>query len=54
MIVDPELLQILRCPLCHAEVEEVEETSELVCVGCGHRYPVDDHGIPDMVVDDDR
>ncbi len=49
-MIDPDLLDILRCPLCHGELTEDEESSELVCRECGRRYPVTD-GIPDMVVD---
>lgn len=49
--VDPGLLAILRCPVCHGEL--VEEADVLVCP-TGHRYPVVD-GVPDMVpVEDAR
>ncbi len=50
-MIDPDLMEILRCPLCHGELDEDEGASELRCVECGHRYPVID-GIPDMVVDE--
>lgn len=51
-LVDPRLMEILRCPVCHGSLEEVEETSELVCAE-GHRYRVTD-GVPDMVPPGDR
>jgi uncharacterized protein YbaR (Trm112 family) len=51
-LISPELLDILRCPICHEAVVEDEPASVLRCVGCSHEYPVID-GIPDMVVADD-
>jgi len=49
--IDNELLKILVCPVCKNEVELKGE--ELVCVGCGRRYPVVD-GIPCMLPDELR
>lgn len=46
-LVDPVLMEILRCPVCHGTLAEQPDTSELVCDD-GHRYPVTD-GVPDMV-----
>ncbi len=46
-LIDPILLEILRCPACHGELSEDLAASELVCPQ-GDRYPVVD-GVPDMV-----
>jgi len=50
-LISAELLNILRCPICHEELAEDEPASLLRCSACGHEYPVID-GIPDMVVTD--
>ena len=49
MLIDPELLAILACPVDHAPVRE--EPAHLVCTNCGRRYPVRD-GIPVMLVEE--
>lgn len=49
--VSPELLKILACPVCKRAVKLREE--ELVCVGCGRRYPIV-NGIPNMLPDELR
>ena len=46
-LVDPALMQILRCPVCKGTLTEHEAASELACAN-DHRYPVTD-GVPDMV-----
>lgn len=46
MAVPEELAEILRCVECRSRLEEVQ--SELVCLGCGLHYPVED-GIPVML-----
>ena len=51
MGVDPELLEILACPNCRADVEYLEQESVIVCTGCGYRYPVRDD-IPVMLIDE--
>lgn len=51
-LVDPRLIEILRCPVCLGPLDVAVETSELVCE-TGHRYPVVD-GVPDMVPPGDR
>jgi uncharacterized protein YbaR (Trm112 family) len=48
-LIDPTLLDILRCPRCMGTLSEDVSRSVLVC-GEGHEYPVTD-GIPDMVID---
>ena len=49
MPIDPQLLEILACPVDHAMVRE--EGDRLVCASCGRRYPVRD-GIPVMLIDE--
>jgi len=48
-MVDKELLEILACPVCKADVKEVE--GKIVCQECGRKYPIRD-GIPVMLVDE--
>jgi uncharacterized protein YbaR (Trm112 family) len=49
MMIPRELMEILVCPSCHGDLRE--EEIELVCTGCGLRYPVRD-GIPIMLVEE--
>jgi len=54
--IAPELLAIIVCPRCHAQLQVVPQTGPvetLVCSGegCGLRYPVHD-GIPILLVDE--
>ncbi len=57
----PDLLEILRCPVCRAELRlRSEETTGgevvkgmLTCTGCGETYPIED-GIPDLLPPGDR
>lgn len=51
MGIDPELLEILACPLCKEEVKLIKDGEGLQCVKCGRIYPVRD-GIPIMLVDE--
>ena len=48
-MLDPQLLEILACPVCKTQVKE--EGDRLVCVHCGRRYPIRD-GIPIMLVEE--
>ncbi len=48
-MIPPELMEILVCPSCKSDL--LEEGAELVCTGCGLRYPVRD-GIPIMLVEE--
>lgn len=48
-MIDKELLDILACPACKADVKL--ENDKIVCVGCGRRYPVRE-GIPVMLIDE--
>jgi uncharacterized protein YbaR (Trm112 family) len=49
IMIDKELLDILACPACKADVELKEE--KIVCTKCGRRYPIRD-GIPVMLIDE--
>jgi len=48
-LIDPELLEILACPLCKTPVHQDGE--RLVCSTCQRRYPIRD-GIPVMLIDE--
>lgn len=50
-MIDKELLNILSCPACKADVELKE--SKLVCVKCKRVYPIKD-GIPIMLVEESK
>jgi uncharacterized protein len=59
--VNPDLLEILRCPLCRSELalavaardgEEIVRGT-LTCAHCRVDYPIDD-GIPDLLPPDER
>jgi uncharacterized protein YbaR (Trm112 family) len=49
MAVNPELLKILVCPLCKAEVSLVHNDEALKCSKCNRVYPIRDD-IPVMLV----
>ncbi len=57
----PDLLEILRCPVCRGELsltvrakEGVEiVTGTLACATCRVDYPIDD-GIPDLLPPNER
>ncbi len=47
-IPDPipkDLFDILACPLCRGDMEYSKDKKNLVCSGCGKRYPIKE-GIP--------
>lgn len=48
-MIDKELIAILACPACRADVEEKD--GKIVCVSCQRQYPVR-NGIPIMLVDE--
>lgn len=48
-MIDKELLQILACPACKADVQLKE--NKIVCKKCGKKYPIKD-GIPIMLIDE--
>lgn len=51
MPISKELLEILVCPFCKAEVQLKPDGSALKCVSCRRSYPVRD-GIPVMLIDE--
>ena len=48
-MIDENLLKILACPACKAEVEL--KNQKIVCTKCGKKYPIKD-GIPIMLVEE--
>ena len=50
-MIDKQLLEILACPKCKADVKL--EGEQIVCTNpqCGLRYPIRD-GIPVMLIDE--
>ena len=48
-MIATELLEILACPACKADVRL--EADRIICVKCGRRYPVKDD-IPVMLVEE--
>ena len=48
-MIDKELLDILACPACKADV--ILKGERIVCTKCGRRYPINS-GIPVMLVDE--
>ncbi|HXY46642.1 MAG TPA: methytransferase partner Trm112 [Thermoplasmata archaeon] len=57
----PDLLEILRCPVCHGELTLTAKeregtdivTGTLRCTQCRVEYPIED-GIPDLLPPDER
>lgn len=50
MAISKELLEILACPACKAEVKLKSDGSGLKCVKCHRVYPIRDD-IPVMLID---
>jgi len=48
-MIDKELLDILACPACKADIRL--EGDRIVCTTCGRKYPIRD-GIPIMLIDE--
>jgi uncharacterized protein len=51
MSVSPDLIEILRCPVCKSRVELKPDGEGLKCVYCLRVYPIRDE-IPVMLVDE--
>jgi len=51
MAVSEELLEILACPACKAEVEVKPDGSALKCTECKRVYPIRDD-IPVMLIEE--
>jgi uncharacterized protein YbaR (Trm112 family) len=52
-LLDPLLAEILVCTVDHADLLQDEPNRLLICTSCGRSYPVDEQGIPNMIVDDE-
>lgn len=50
-MIKPELLEILACPKCKQKVVLDDAGKYLICHGCKLKYPVNDQGIPIMLID---
>lgn len=50
-MLDPCLLELLRCPACGSETPLEETETHLICRACERAYPVVD-GIPHMLVEE--
>ena len=48
-MIDKELLDILACPACHADVQE--EKGKIICFKCHRLYPIKE-GIPVLLIDE--
>lgn len=48
-VVDPSLLELLRCPACRRELGATE--AGLTCHGCDRTYPVR-NGVPILLVEE--
>lgn len=50
-MIKPELLDILACPKCKHKVELEEAGKYLICRECKLKYPINELGIPIMLID---
>lgn len=53
MPLEPQLLEILCCPVCRQTVRPLPADAGLECAGCHRVYPIVD-GIPAMMVEQAR
>ena len=53
MAISKDLLEILVCPLCKAQLELKQDENGLKCVECRRVYPIRDD-IPVMLIDEAR
>jgi uncharacterized protein YbaR (Trm112 family) len=51
MALDPQLLEILACPVCKTDVKLTADEKGLKCVKCHRVYPIQDD-IPVMLIDE--
>ena len=51
MSLNPDFLEILRCPACKERVELKPDGSGLKCVSCQRVYPIRDD-LPIMLIDE--
>lgn len=52
-LLDPLLSSILVCTIDKSDLREDEPNRVLICMQCGRKYPVDQDGVPDMVVEEE-
>ncbi|NIM19550.1 MAG: Trm112 family protein [Candidatus Latescibacteria bacterium] len=50
-MIKPELLEILACPKCKDKVVLDDEGKYLICEKCKLKYPINEQGIPIMLID---
>ena len=51
MSIDAQLLEILACPKCKADIKLTADEKGLKCVQCHRVYPIQDD-IPVMLIDE--
>ena len=51
MALDPQLLEILACPVCKTAVKLTADEKGLKCLKCHRVYPIQDD-IPVMLIDE--
>ena len=51
MALDPQILEILACPVCKENVNLTADEKGLKCVKCHRVYPIKDD-IPVMLIDE--
>jgi len=49
-MLSPDLLEILVCPACHANLDYSEPRQTLTCTACRRVYPIRD-GLPILLID---
>lgn len=50
-MIKEELLNVLACPKCKEKVILDEEKKFLLCHNCKLKYPINEQGIPIMLID---
>ena len=51
MAIDPQLLEILACPVCKGDIKLTADETGLKCTQCSRVYPIKDN-IPVMLKDE--
>ncbi len=51
MTLSKELLDILACPACKADLTYEEKKNKLTCKSCKRRYPIEDD-IPILLIEE--
>ncbi len=50
-MIKQELLDILACPKCKEKVDLSADSRFLICRGCRLKYPINEQGIPVMLIE---